>query len=50
VFTQEPVGVAGDLPGPLRDLLDGVSDGFGDGVADRELQALLGKRGDQGVE
>ena len=49
VLTQVPVGVAGDLPGPLRHRNDGVPDGVGDGVADRELQALLGQRGDQGV-
>ena len=32
-----------------RDEPDRVADGFGDGVADRELQVLLGECGDQGV-
>ena len=49
VLPQPTVGVVRALPGALGCEPDRISDGFGDGVTDRELQSLLGKRGDQSV-
>ena len=49
VLPQPTVAVVRGLPSPRWDEPDRVPDRFGDGVADRELQALLGKRSDQGV-
>ena len=43
VLAQPTVAVVRSLPGPGWGEPDRVPDGFGDGVADGELQALLGK-------
>jgi len=49
VLAQVTARVAGAVPRQLRHEPDGVADGFGDQVANGELQPLAGQRADQGV-